>query len=481
MTKDVPRILRQLKINDVSSVDVGAGKGVRVVLTKRDGSQPLLRKHRDGVPTIYSKPLVFGAELDDGALAYLKRDVSDKDRAAMAKDGRALTDGSFPVDDKDDLGKAILAISRAKDFAKAKAHIKRRANALGASDMLPDDWSKSLTKADVALVAERSAVFQVAKAASDFADMMDTMEVGEDVSELQCDVHDAMCAFDCSVQSIMMDDDVAGKAAAITESFTQFKTYLDTLALEDDDEDKTEKRDMSTNNTTASPAVQKMIEDAVAKALAATNSEKDAVIAKLSAEIAVSKLTKEQRTFHDSLGEEARKAFIAKSSAEMDQEIAKARARADEDPIVKAMQAEVKELRETVAKLTGDKDLDVAKRDAKAMGLTQTDAGDVLMKSRRGDATAHTKLEGYMVELAKSKKAIEQTSKVFDEFGRSGSSEGTGANAYDLIKAKADELRAKNPDLTEAAAFDKAYNDPANKDLRAQDSNERMSKIYRVA
>jgi hypothetical protein len=32
-----PRVLRNLRIDDVSSVDTGAGRGVRVVLTKRDG------------------------------------------------------------------------------------------------------------------------------------------------------------------------------------------------------------------------------------------------------------------------------------------------------------------------------------------------------------------------------------------------------------------------------------------------------------
>jgi hypothetical protein len=34
------RILRNLQIDDVSSVDVGAGRGVRVVLAKRDGAEP---------------------------------------------------------------------------------------------------------------------------------------------------------------------------------------------------------------------------------------------------------------------------------------------------------------------------------------------------------------------------------------------------------------------------------------------------------
>jgi hypothetical protein len=42
------RILRRLKITDVSSVDAGAGRGVRVVLTKRHQQEVTLNKlHKD--------------------------------------------------------------------------------------------------------------------------------------------------------------------------------------------------------------------------------------------------------------------------------------------------------------------------------------------------------------------------------------------------------------------------------------------------
>lgn len=48
--------------------------------------------------------------------------------------------GAFPIHDKADLRRAIQAFGRAKDKAKAKAHIIRRARALGAVSMLPDSW-----------------------------------------------------------------------------------------------------------------------------------------------------------------------------------------------------------------------------------------------------------------------------------------------------------------------------------------------------
>ena len=46
----------------------------------------------------------------------------------------------FPIHDKADLRRAIQAFGRAKDKAKAKAHIIRRARALKAVSMLPDSW-----------------------------------------------------------------------------------------------------------------------------------------------------------------------------------------------------------------------------------------------------------------------------------------------------------------------------------------------------
>lgn len=69
-----------------------------------------------------------------------KRDFSDKKREKLAGEGKALPDGSFPIENKADLANAITAHGRAKDPAKAKKHIIARAKSLGAEAMLPDDW-----------------------------------------------------------------------------------------------------------------------------------------------------------------------------------------------------------------------------------------------------------------------------------------------------------------------------------------------------
>ncbi len=55
--------------------------------------------------------------------------------------GVTLPDGSFPIRNKRDLRKAILAFGRAKDKPRAKRHIIARARALGAVDLLPESWN----------------------------------------------------------------------------------------------------------------------------------------------------------------------------------------------------------------------------------------------------------------------------------------------------------------------------------------------------
>src|SRR5579859_196657 len=81
-------------------------------------------------------------------MEFQERDFTGKQREKLAKSGAALPDGSFPIENKGDLENAVQAIGRAKDPTKAKAHIKSRAKALGATDMIPDTWECWQTVAD---------------------------------------------------------------------------------------------------------------------------------------------------------------------------------------------------------------------------------------------------------------------------------------------------------------------------------------------
>lgn len=91
----------------------------------------------------------FGLELPAGELGTLlgvtgmrvvARDFGPDERKKLAGEGKALPDGSFPIANRQDLRNAIQAYGRAGDKAKAKAHIIRRAKALGLEGLLPEGW-----------------------------------------------------------------------------------------------------------------------------------------------------------------------------------------------------------------------------------------------------------------------------------------------------------------------------------------------------
>ena len=70
-----------------------------------------------------------------------KREFSDEKRASLAEEGKALPDGSYPIETIADLENAIQSYGRAKDKEAVKAHIEARAKALGAEDKLPESWN----------------------------------------------------------------------------------------------------------------------------------------------------------------------------------------------------------------------------------------------------------------------------------------------------------------------------------------------------
>jgi hypothetical protein len=83
----------------------------------------------------------------EAAEIALKRAYNEESRMEMAKRGLALPDGSYPIKDMADLQNAIQAYGRAKDKEAAKRHIMKRARALGAENMIPENWmGKSATE-----------------------------------------------------------------------------------------------------------------------------------------------------------------------------------------------------------------------------------------------------------------------------------------------------------------------------------------------
>lgn len=78
-----------------------------------------------------------------------KRAFSTEQRESMAEEGEAMPDGSFPIANASDLRNAIQAHGRAKDIEKAKAHIKKRARALGLEDLIPAEWDEGKAIIDI--------------------------------------------------------------------------------------------------------------------------------------------------------------------------------------------------------------------------------------------------------------------------------------------------------------------------------------------
>jgi hypothetical protein len=88
---------------------------------------------------------VYGTEYEyDDELAYVSRER----RQSLAKKGRAMPDGSFPIANENDLKNAISSYGRAKDSRKAavRRFIEKRARQLGRADMIPDAWKSTDNK-----------------------------------------------------------------------------------------------------------------------------------------------------------------------------------------------------------------------------------------------------------------------------------------------------------------------------------------------
>lgn len=83
------------------------------------------------------KKSLFG-QLDPYDL--VKRKFTAEQRKKMAEEGKAMPDGSYPIANRTDLMNAIRSWGRGGADPKVKAHIKRRARALNAADMIPENW-----------------------------------------------------------------------------------------------------------------------------------------------------------------------------------------------------------------------------------------------------------------------------------------------------------------------------------------------------
>jgi hypothetical protein len=115
----------------------------------------------------------------DGYLSEFK-DFSPERREALAKEKKALKDGSFPIENVADLRRAVRAYGRASDDKKAQVrrHIIRRARSLGKTELIPDDWSENSMN-DLALIREDTREVMTAAALSNRRDAISKRLRGE--------------------------------------------------------------------------------------------------------------------------------------------------------------------------------------------------------------------------------------------------------------------------------------------------------------
>lgn len=90
-----------------------------------------------------------------GKLFGAKRNYSTAQRQEMAKRGQALPDGSYPIANEQDLKNAIRAWGRGGAKPSDKAHIMKRARALGKTDLIPEGWKSLEDENTVTLPANR--------------------------------------------------------------------------------------------------------------------------------------------------------------------------------------------------------------------------------------------------------------------------------------------------------------------------------------
>jgi hypothetical protein len=144
-----------------------------------------------GSPAAIAK-LIHGAPVrQDGDVAKAKNDTAD--RKKMASSGAAMPDGSYPIANEADLGKAIHAVGRGGASHNAiRKHIISRAKSLGASSKIPDNWNADGS------IKESS----VAKTASD--------SVAKDMGDIGPDLDEGVDGLDPTVPLAAPDDMAPG-------------------------------------------------------------------------------------------------------------------------------------------------------------------------------------------------------------------------------------------------------------------------------
>jgi hypothetical protein len=144
-------VITELRLSEISLVDRPANPEAVFDCWKADWAKPEEQAAVDELAK-----LMQGGVSATELLELAKRAAADKDLAIAA-----LPDGTFKIVEKAHLGAALRALVLAKDFTAAKAHIVKRAEALGAADLIPTAWKVAPLKKGLYLVAQFAQVMDV--------------------------------------------------------------------------------------------------------------------------------------------------------------------------------------------------------------------------------------------------------------------------------------------------------------------------------
>jgi cation transport regulator ChaB len=447
-----------------------------------------------------------------------KREFTQAQRDAAEEKGHAMRGGGYPINTVSDLKNAMQALGRAKNRAATIRHIKEQARRLHYD--LPKGWPSDTEKSDgefgkvwssnaelpaqikglpseaqsvwrkvangrmKAGASEESAIKQAWSAVKNGWDKKGDSWVRKDDAEdnvidmtgllrKQAEEQDtntdiiekterAAAALQISVRSIIDDDEVVDKAAAIAESLSQYNDYIAGFAPD------TSETDAMTNDE-----IKKHVDDAVAAALKVHGEKIEKLEADnkaLADENAVLKMSDRHKAFHDGLdSQEAKDKFKAMSPEERDAACNKAKKSLDPE-IQKRLDDAEQDRKALMALVEKDERATYAKR-AEAAGMKD---GEVLRKAYKGDPSALQEIEREYAELHKALDEARKSGMIFKEFGSR--IEKSGSTAMDELNAKAAEVRKSDPKLSQQQAFAKVYNDPENRDLVERNKREENSK-----
>lgn len=219
----MPTLLKDLRVNEVSSVDRGAGQGVKVML--------------------------------------MKRKFSVAERRELASSGAAMADGSFPIKSAKDVENAVHDLGRAGSNPDVKAHIISRARTLGCVDCLPETWNVS--KGDDTMTEEEKRAKE--KAEKDEREKAEKAEKDKKEREAKD-----------------KESEEAKKALAIAKREIRFlkmsakhKEYMDAADMSEDEKDKFKDMEPDERDEHMSKnSVEKRLPEAVRKALAQAEADR---------------------------------------------------------------------------------------------------------------------------------------------------------------------------------------------------------------